>query len=272
MFYFYRVSGQYRRLPTLTVSLLAGLFMFGAAAQASPVTIANPGFEAQVHGPNTFIFGAPTGWAAYNTAAVVGDSIGTLNPATTTYFLPGQWEGDNVAIAYVRESGTSGVEFGIQQQLSATLAMNTIYTLNVEVGNIASGSSDLGNGPVTFDLDGFPGYRVDLLAGGTLLASDNNSLAAGGNSIPEGEFRTSELVFDSTGVDPLLIGEPLTIALINLNIPDPIDLGADREVNFDNVTLDGSPAVIPLPPALLLFGTALAGLAGFGKRKQRDNN
>ncbi len=263
---------SYARNSWLTgaACLLFGLSMTGA--QAAPVTITNPGFEAQVHGPNSFTFGAPTGWSAYNTGAVVGDSVGTLNPAGTTYFLPGQWGGANVAIAYIQAGGTSGIEFGIQQQLAATLAMDTIYTLSVEVGNIASGTSDLGNGPIFFDLDGFPGYRIDLLAGGTLLASDDNSLASGGSSIPEGEFRTSSLVYDSSGADPLLIGEPLTIALINLNNPDPLDLNADREVDFDDVSLDASPAVIPVPPALLLFGTALAGLIGFGKRRQRSRD
>lgn len=64
-------------------------------------------------------------------------------------------------------------------------------------------------------------------------------------------------VFDSTGVDALLIGQPLVIGLVNLNIPDPIDLGADREVDFDDITLDASPTVIPIPSSALLLCTGV---------------
>ncbi|MCB1863860.1 MAG: hypothetical protein KDG50_00390 [Chromatiales bacterium] len=238
--------------------------LFAACAQAVAVPVVNPGFEAEVHGPNTFTFTAPTGWADYNTAAVAGETVGTLNPATTTYFAPGQWGGSNVAIAYMDAGGTANVEFGIRQTLGAVLAADTIYTLTVGVGNIASGTSDLGGGPIFFDLDGFPGYRVELLAGTTLLAADLNSLV-----IPEGEFRLSQIVFDSTGVNPLLIGQPLVIGLVNLNVPDPVDPVAHREVDFDDVALDASPAALPAPAtlALLIAGLALAGLRSRGARQ-----
>lgn len=239
----------------------AALALLATGAQAAMVVVDNPGFEAQVHGPNTFTFGAPTNWSAYNTNVVNGDSIGTLNPQGTTYFAPGQWGGSNVAIAFIQSGGTSGVEFGIRQALNETLQADTTYTLTVGVGNIASGTSDLGNGPIFFDLDGFPGYRVELLVGNTVLAADLNELASGGNTIPEGEFRSSQVVFDSTGVDALLIGQPLVIGLVNLNVPDPIDLGADREVDFDDIALDASPTVIPIPPAFLLLGSAVGLLA-----------
>ena len=126
----------------------AALALLATGAQAAMVVVDNPGFEAQVHGPNTFTFGAPTNWSAYNTNVVNGDSIGTLNPQGTTYFAPGQWGGSNVAIAFIQSGGTSGVEFGIRQALNETLQADTTYTLTVGVGNIASGTSDLGNGPI----------------------------------------------------------------------------------------------------------------------------
>ena len=246
------------RMPITIRAATAILGLLAACAQGATVTVDNPGFEAQVHGPNTFTFGAPTDWDAYNTNLVNGDSIGTLNPQGTTYFAPGQWGGSNVAIAFMQSGGTSSVEFGIRQTLGETLQADTAYTVTVGVGNIASGTSDLGNGPIFFDLDGFPGYRVELLAGNTLLAADVNELHSGGNSIPEGEFRNSQVVFDSTGVDALLIGQPLVIGLVNLNVPDPIDLGADREVDFDDVTLDSS--LVPEPSSIALFGIGALGL------------
>lgn len=249
-----------KMLRSVTWQILA-LALLAQSARASVVTVDNPGFESEVHGPNTFTFGAPIGWSAYNTDAVAGETVGTLNPETTTYFSPGQWGGSNVAIAYMQGGGTANVEFGIRQTLGVTLQANTLYTLNVGVGNIASGTSDLGGGPIFFDLDGFPGYRVELLAGTTLLAADFNELATGGSMIPEGEFRTSQVVFNSTGVDVSLIGQSLSIGLINLNIPDPIDMAADREVDFDNVILDATP--IPEPssfPFVVAGGLCLIAL------------
>lgn len=110
-----------------------------AGVQAAPVLIQNPGFEAQVHGPNTFRFGAPTGWEAFNTDAVSRESIGTLNPSATTYFDVGQYGGANVGIAFVDVDGTVGVEFGLRQVLAETLQTDTTYTLSVGIGNIATG-------------------------------------------------------------------------------------------------------------------------------------
>lgn len=246
---------------------VAALAVFATGAQAAVIAISNAGFEAEVHGPNTFTFVAPTGWGAYNTDLVGGETVGTLNPETTTYFAPGQWGGSNVAIAFIQSGGTSGVEFGIRQTLGETLQANTVYTLTVDVGNIASGSSDLGGGPIFFDLDGFPGYRVELLAGDTLLNADLNGLHSGGNAIPEGEFRTSQVVYNSTSADPLLIGQPLVIGLVNLNVPDPIDLGADREVDFDNVTLQA--ALIPEASTALLLAIGLLGLLAMACRTRQ---
>lgn len=66
---------------------------------------------------------------------------------------------------------------------------NTAYTLQVGVGNIGSGTALDGQ---VFNISGFPGYRVDLLAGGAVIASDNHSLAG---SIGDGLFGTSTVSF-----------------------------------------------------------------------------
>ena len=72
-----------RILSTVVTAAFCGISL---GAQAAPVFIANPGFEAQEHGPNTFTFGAPTDWEGLNTGAVDGETIGALNPSGTTYF------------------------------------------------------------------------------------------------------------------------------------------------------------------------------------------
>ena len=140
------------------------------------------------------------------------------------------------------------------QTLSDTLAANTLYTLRVLVGNIASGVSV---DTTYFNLDGFPGYRIDLLAGGSVLASDNNSLAG---AIPEGEFRESTVSYLSGGsVTP---GQALGIRLVNLNVVDPLFPGADWEVDFDNVRLEAGSASVPEPHqwAAALLAMLFAGL------------
>ncbi len=116
------------------------------------------------------------------------------------------------------------------------LEVNTQYDLSVEVGNIGSGTAVSGE---FFNLDEFPGYRVELLAGGQVIAQDNNLLAG---SIPEGEFMTANLSFTVGQADPL-IGQALGIRLVNLNeIPAGFNAGnsPDLEVDFDDVQLNAS--------------------------------
>jgi hypothetical protein len=223
-------------------------------AWAAPVAIVNHGFEDPYLGgnlppqyagdvpPTAFPVGAaPNGWSPYGS---VGSNafIGVLNPGVmaeeplATYFPDGAPEGDNVALTFF-DGHQGGAEFGIQQTLTATLELRTRYTLTVEVGNIASGIAvvqpyaSFGN----FDLRGFPGYRIELVAGTTLLASDDDSL-----NPEEGEFLTSsfDVVIGNSHDDE---NQPLTIRLINLNQEDIDDPIIDLEVDFDNVRLEASP-------------------------------
>ena len=221
---------------------------------AAPVTVLNHGFEEPYLGGNlppqyagdvpatAFPVGAPpSGWAPFG--GVGGTAfVGVLNPGVmaveplATYFPGGAPEGENVALTFF-DGHQGGAEFGIQQTLSATLQPRTRYTLTVEVGNIASGVSVVQ--PYAsfgfFDLRGFPGYRIDLLAGETVIGSDDNSLLP-----DEGEFLTS--TFDIViGNDHEGLDESLAIRLVNLNIQDVNDPVVDLEVDFDNVRLDAAP-------------------------------
>ncbi len=188
--------------------------------------------------------------------------VGTLTPNPPTNFIAGAPEGDRVAIAFnFAGSGGQG-EYGLEQTLDAVLQANSRYTLNVEIGNIASGTAENG---VFFNLDGFPGYRVDLLAGGVVIASDNNSLADSipADSIQEGTFATSTINLLTDDAHPLL-GQTLAIRLVNLNSVDLAFPAADLEVDFDNVRL--SVSAVPEPTAAL----ALLGLLGlFSLRRAR---
>jgi hapalindole H/12-epi-hapalindole U/12-epi-fischerindole U synthase len=234
------------------LALLA--FCTAVPLYAAPLAIVNHGFEAPYLGGNlppqysgdvpatAFPVGdTPSGWEPFGAVGAPA-YFGVLNPGVmtmeplATYFPAGAPEGENVALTFF-DGHQGGAEFGLQQTLTATLQARTRYTLTVEVGNIASGVSvvqpyaGFGN----FDLRGFPGYRIDLLAGNAVIGSDNNALLP-----DEGEFLTS--MFDvviGSGHDEL--DEALTIRLVNRNIQDVNDPVIDLEVDFDNVRLEASP-------------------------------
>lgn len=243
---------------------------------AAPVAVVNAGFE-DISGEspsNEFTFGPLNGWGLYDPGAVTsgGDGpsyfIGTLtpfepdpvgDPGVYEFFPDGAAEGNRVGIAFNYSNTGGGGEYGLEQTLVETLQPDTTYQLTVEIGNIASGNSSNGN---FFPLDGFPGYRVELLAGGVVIAQDNNSL---GGSITDGEFATStiDLVTDDTHAQ---LGQTLGIRLINLNVIDASFPGSDLEVDFDDVVLTATP--LPEPGALLTF--AAVGGAGLLRRRSRD--
>lgn len=244
-----------------------------AMVAAEPIPILNHSFE-DISGEspfNEFTFGAPNGWALYDPGSVTdnGDGpifyVGTLTPAITggmpgsyTWFPDGAPDGDRVAIAFDYFDGAGDGEYGLVQTLAATLQPHTTYTLQVEIGNIASGTAFNG---AFFDLGGFPGYRVDLLAGGVVIAQDNNSLEG---LISEGEFATSTVVF-STGAFHPQLGQPLAIRLVNLNEVDPLFADSDLEVDFDNVRLDAT--LVPEPASLVAM--VLCGGATLLRRRGR---
>ncbi len=219
---------------------LAALIWSAGHASAAPIAITNPGFETDFAANNTFRVLVPAGWTIFDPNGIVeqgNDAVGVLNPTGSTFFPAGAPEGRNAALVFLAQD-VGGGPAGLSQILASNLAANTRYTLTVEVGNIASGFGAPGN--TFYDLDGFPGYQVQLLAGGEVIVQDDNSLAA---SIPEGEFRTSTIMVDIGTAHPRL-GQSLEVRLINLNIPGTPTEPA-IEVDFDDVRLDAT----PIPPA-----------------------
>ncbi len=260
------------RQPTSASWIILSIFVLWTAlpvrADADLVVIQNSSFE-DVAGSvvfNEFTFGAPVGWQFHDPNNIIVNNgvgpqfwVGTLQPSPPTFFnsVPA---GNRVAILFnTFGSGNLG-EYGLQQTLAATLQANSRYTLQVEIGNIASGTAVNND---FFNLDGFPGYRVDLLAGGVVIASDNSSLAG---SIPEAEWGTSNVEFQTAAHHDLL-GQALGLRLVSLNQIDESFPLADLEVDFDNVRL--SISAIPEPSSCNLFFLALGGLL---LRRKRANS
>jgi streptogramin lyase len=177
------------------------------------VPINNPGFEAQVLGDGGFLTTTLTGW----TLSVPSQS-GPYNPPAGAY--PGGVvpEGQNVAYS---NGGT------ISQVLTQALVAGTRYTLTVRVGDRLDAA--------------FPGYRVQLLAGGTLLAEETAQTPANGT------FATSTVDYDSMANDPRA-GLPLEIRLVSNGI----------QVNFDDVRLTAETTVGIVPGMAIDANTGVA--------------
>lgn len=250
------------------LSLLA-LGCLRLSAQTS-IAVLNHSFEtgsATVF--NEFTFGPPPAWQLYDPSNITSGGagaqfyVGTLTPAPDgeggfINFPDGASDGQRVAIAF-NFFGTGGLgEYGLVQTLAATLQANTSYSLQVDIGNIASG---MAQNQTYFDLQGFPGYRIDLLAGNTVLASDNNTLAG---SIDEGQFGLSVVQFTTGASHASLIDQPLGIRLVNLNVIDAAFPLAHLEVDFDNVRLTAT--AIPEPAAWSWLALIAGGVALLRRR------
>ncbi|BAY10194.1 hypothetical protein [Calothrix sp. NIES-2098] len=197
-----------------------------STANAASLTITNAGFEEPIVGEGDFTNNVLPGWTLYDpfnmTSATIssgGPIYGTYNPTADVYANEAP-EGNNVGYVYLTYPTGSGV-VGISQTLTSMLTANTKYTLQVDIANIP---------PVNgfTNLAGFPGYGIQLLAGGTLLTQDLNSL-----NIAEGAFVTSTISY-TTSANDLNLGKPLEIRLLNLLQNDGI------EINFDNLRLDAT--------------------------------
>jgi len=249
--------------PLLRPALAMLLGIASACSQAALLNIVNASFEDDPTTSNEFFFGDPNGWSLIDPGGIVGglDLQGTLNATGSAFFNSGAPDGDDVAILFIgTEVGTT--EFGLGQVLADTLAAETRYQLSVEVGNIQSGTSQ---GGTFFDLSGFPGYRIDLLAGGVVLATTSAGINA---PIAEGEFATVTLEHIS-GAAPVQLGQALEIRLINLNLTDANFPGADLEVDFDLVQLDATadPQGVPSPTSLPLLLLGIGLLAGYRRSR-----
>ncbi len=224
------------------------LFLSSALLFAQLIPIVNSGFESNIIGQGVFSVLVPQGWTIYDPGFIINqnqNSVGVIRPdVPQTFFPTGSPEGVNAALVFL--AGAQNAVAGLRQTLTNTLQANTRYRCSAQIGNIASGTSLPGSadgGNVFYNLNGFPGYRIDVLAGATVVGSDSNSIGA---TIPEGVFQQARFYFD-TGPAPAQLGQPLGIRLVNLKFPATPG-NPNIEVDFDDVRLGAGP--IPIPATL----------------------
>ena len=206
------------RYPALLI--FAASLVLPAVVNGAALVVTNPSFETPNTANGTFSGNSTTGpsgwgWSVYNTGPANSNRFFGIWDVTGTPSFVAIPHGQQVGVVFIDYA--HGLEAGLRQTLVNTLQLSTEYTLSVGVGNFAP--------PGPFNFTGFPGYRVELMAGSTVLAMDNNSLTPG-----EGIFQTSTVTF-TTGASHPNSGQALAIRLVSLN-------GPGVEVNFDSVTLN----------------------------------
>jgi hypothetical protein len=190
------------------------------------------------------------------------DAVGVVNSDDGAPFFPGGVpHGSNAALIFLSGDVGDGA-VSLAQEVAEIVDAGDTYTLRVAVGNIASGT---GFPPFDvygfFDLDGFPGYRVALRAGGVELAADANTLAGG---LAEGTFAES-VVEVTIPADHPALGAPLEIRLTNLNQPGtPTEPGI--EVDFDDVRLEA--VAVPEPARALQLAVGALALGARASRRR----
>lgn len=215
------------RRITLTGSLATSLILAGSGSAAQPVSITNPGFETPALEDGGLQTGAVPGWSAFN-----GATIAVLDPSSSD--LTGEApEGENVGLIT-----SSSSEDGFSQTLASPFQADASYSLVVKVAN-------------TKFTTGFPGYVIQLLANGTVLAEDDNSQTIAENSVVTRAVNYSY----NAGLHAGLVGQSLEIRLLSKG------LGSGEEIAFDDVQLSatlGNPSANPGGPYSVDHGATLS--------------
>jgi len=241
-----------RAIAGLTAALL--MSTAGTAAWGAVIPVANPGFEdllvvgTGVDGNYDYATDPSGGytyrWPLPNWGYYGQDYSGLLNP--TAAMITGEApEGQCVGFVEADTRANPGpLTGGLRQVLGLDLAPDATYMLTVKVGNPPR---------VDYAFNTFPGYRVQLWAGGILLAEDANTL-----TVPLDEWVTSTVVYASgPAVTP---GQKLEIRLANMGI-SPGGSGRDHYVLYDDVQLTATlvhPIAVPGGPYKLGLGGSLS--------------
>jgi hypothetical protein len=220
---------------------------------ATPITIVNADFQAGSAGQGA---GYLSGWDSttgiidqYDPYEWEGGGLWYLGATPTTDPANGGAGCCNIQGEELGFIFNQGSDVYLSQTLSATLQANTTYALTAAIGDRDHPGSPFG------------GALIQLYAGSTLIGSATYLTGTAGM------FTNDTLTFDSSGVDPSLIGQSLQIQL------HTAVLGS---TDFDGVSLDATSdgaSAVPEPSSLVLIATAMtAGLTVARRRRSPRGN
>jgi hypothetical protein len=247
----------------------AGLMLvaFGVnAASATAIAVQNFSFET----PDEGVSGASNDSVANWTGSVGSPSsflFGTYAPVNPTQYISnGLPTGNGLAAGQIVPDGKQAAFIAgtdtLSQNTAAIFADNTLYTLQVYIGNRR-------------DTSFVTGGAIALTANGTVINAAKTSFTS--TDDPDGKWVNLTVSYSTTtGAGDPFLGQTIGIALMDT------DASHSDEVDFDNVRLDaissctagaaacnGGGGGVPEPITLSIFGAGLAGIAAMRRRKAR---
>ncbi|MGH8528308.1 MAG: sialate O-acetylesterase [Nevskiales bacterium] len=197
------------------------------------IPITNPSFETPALADGVLAEG-PGLIGGWNFSGTANTFVGIFNPPAGSYptaggnGTPTGAAGANAAFLFNNGGPTESVS--ATQTLTTTLTANTDYALTVGIGRF------LPNQPFAFSLYG--GYRIELLAGSTVIASDSDTAQPA-----EGAFSDATVAVAAGQISPALIGQPLAVRLAISSTE------AQRSTHFDNIRLACDDVTDTAPPS-----------------------
>lgn len=222
------------------VTIFLALLAWAGMAQATSITINDPGFEATVLADGDFAAGYYPGGTVIGgwvTAGGVGFGSGVVNP-TTAAFSGEAPEGSNVGFLISYNTAW------LIQTLATTYQEGETYTLTALIGDADNRS--------------LKDFQIGLYVAGSLKSTGGTSPTP-----PDDGFT---LVTATVVADASMDGQPIQVRIgsySGLRTVDPDS--SDAAVYVDDVQLTTT-AVVPLPAAAGLFAVALASLGGLRRR------
>eukprot|EP01083_Nonionella_stella_P005461 15798_1 len=241
------------------------ILLLATCIHGAIIPITNPGFEDDKPNcpNNTFWYfngSAVHGWDAYDPHSdiFVGiecpsqdfnhQPVGTIRKFGTTFndSKYGHTAPEGHKCVYIAIDGGNPMgagPCGIEQILSGNvLTANTRYTLTAQIANPRSNCyTNSTDGPNKCTLKSWansspgPGYQLQLIAGNTVIAEDDNSI-----SIPKGQWRLSSVTFVASNSN-MQLGRTLAVRILLRNKVNDTGFIEVDDVRLETVILTSAP-------------------------------